>query len=84
MLGDKPSAEDVVQEAYCGLYRNWARLADPAAALAYLRASVLNGCRSVIRRRRLRASKALYEPAAASAESVMLTGEGIARYSRAA
>lgn len=75
MLGDKPSAEDVVQEAFCGLYRNWARLADPAAALPYVRASVLNGCRSVIRRRRLRASKALYEPAAASAESVMLTGE---------
>jgi RNA polymerase sigma-70 factor (sigma-E family) len=75
MLGDKPSAEDVVQEAYCGLYRNWARLADPAAALPYLRASVLNGCRSVIRWRRLRASKTLYEPAAASAESVVLTGE---------
>ena len=75
MLGDKPSAEDVVQEAFCGLYRNWARLADPAAALPYLRASVLNGCRSVIRRRKLRASKALHEPAAASAESVVLTGE---------
>ncbi len=75
MLGDKPSAEDVVQEAFCGLYRNWARLADPAAALPYLRTSVLNGCRSVIRRRKLRASKALYEPAAASAESVALTGE---------
>ncbi|MDR2986772.1 MAG: sigma-70 family RNA polymerase sigma factor [Nocardiopsaceae bacterium] len=75
MLGDKQSAEDVVQEAFCGLYRNWARLADPAAALPYVRASVLNGCRSVIRRRRLRASKAIYEPAAASAESVVLASE---------
>lgn len=75
MLGDKASAEDVVQEAFCGLYRNWARLTDPAAALPYLRASVLNGCRSAIRRRRLRASRTMYEPAAASAESVVLTGE---------
>jgi RNA polymerase sigma-70 factor (sigma-E family) len=75
MLSDAGAAEDVVQEAFCGLYRNWARLADPAAALPYLRASVLNGCRSAIRRRRLRASKAIHEPAAASAESVALTGE---------
>jgi RNA polymerase sigma-70 factor (sigma-E family) len=75
MLGDKASAEDVVQEAFCGLYRNWTRLSDPSAALPYLRASVLNGCRSVIRRRKVRASKTLYEPAAASAESLVLTGE---------
>jgi RNA polymerase sigma-70 factor (sigma-E family) len=75
MLGDKASAEDVVQEAFCGLYRNWARLADPASALPYLRTSVFNGCRSAIRRRKLRAAKALYEPAAASAESVALTSE---------
>ena len=75
MLGDKPSAEDVVQEAFCGLYRNWTRLADQAAALPYLRASVLNGCRSAIRRRKVRASRTMYEPAAASAESVALTGE---------
>jgi len=75
VLGDAGAAEDVVQDAFCGLYRNWARIADPAAALAYLRASVLNGCRSAIRRRRLRASRAIHEPPAASAESVALTGE---------
>jgi len=75
MLGDKQTAEDVVQEAFCGLYRNWTRLADPAAALPYLRVSVLNGCRSAVRRRRLRASRAIYEPAAASAEAAVLTGE---------
>src|SRR5258706_308419 len=66
MLSDAGAAEDVVQEAFCGLYRNWARIADPAAALPYLRASVLNGCRSAIRRRRLRASKAIHEPAPAA------------------
>jgi RNA polymerase sigma-70 factor (sigma-E family) len=50
MLGDRAAAEDVVQEAFCGLYRRWRRLADPDKALPYLRASVLNGCRSLQRR----------------------------------
>jgi RNA polymerase sigma-70 factor (sigma-E family) len=75
MLGDKASAEDVVQEAFCGLFRNWARLSDPASALPYVRASVLNRCRSVGLRRRLRAGRAVHEPAAASAESVVLADE---------
>jgi RNA polymerase sigma-70 factor (sigma-E family) len=52
MLGDKPTAEDVVQEAFFGLYRRWRHLADPDKALPYLRASVLNGSRSVQRRKR--------------------------------
>jgi RNA polymerase sigma-70 factor (sigma-E family) len=50
MLGDRASAEDVVQEAFCGLYRRWSALADAGSALAYVRSSVLNGCRSVLRR----------------------------------
>ena len=28
MLGDHPAAEDVVQEAFLGLYRRWDQLAD--------------------------------------------------------
>jgi hypothetical protein len=28
MLGDRPAAEDVVQEAFCGLYRRWHALSD--------------------------------------------------------
>jgi RNA polymerase sigma-70 factor (sigma-E family) len=75
MLGDKAAAEDVVQEAYWGLFRNWSRLADPARAAAYLRACVLNGCRSAGRRRMVRRGWALHEPAVASAESVALAGE---------
>jgi RNA polymerase sigma factor (sigma-70 family) len=51
MLGDRQSAEDVVQEAFCGLYRRWSHLSDAGRALQYLRASVLNGCRSLQRRR---------------------------------
>lgn len=49
MLGDRGAAEDVVQEAFLGLYRNWHRLNDPANALNYVRSSVLNGCRAALR-----------------------------------
>jgi RNA polymerase sigma factor (sigma-70 family) len=52
MLGDRPAAEDVVHDAFAGLYRNWQRLEDQARAQAYLRTSVLNGCRTVLRRGR--------------------------------
>ena len=52
LTGDRASAEDVVQESFLGLYRGWARLSDPAKAAGYLRTSVVNGCRSVHRRRR--------------------------------
>ena len=51
MLGDAAAAEDVVQDAFLGLYRRWDRLSDPVAAQSYLRASVLNGCRTALRRR---------------------------------
>jgi RNA polymerase sigma-70 factor (sigma-E family) len=53
LLVDDPStAEDVVQEAFTGLHRHWAGLRDEAAAVAYLRTAVVNGSRSVLRRRR--------------------------------
>jgi RNA polymerase sigma-70 factor (sigma-E family) len=75
MLGDLPSAEDVVQEAFYGLYRRWDRLKDHSGALYYVRASVLNGCRSVIRRRAVRRRGLAHQPAADSAEAVVLIGE---------
>jgi RNA polymerase sigma-70 factor (sigma-E family) len=53
LLVDDPStAEDVVQEAFTGLHRHWAGLRDEAVAVAYLRTAVVNGSRSVLRRRR--------------------------------
>ena len=52
MLGDRPAAEDAVQDAFCGLYRRWHSLADPAKALSYARSSVINNCRTTLRRRR--------------------------------
>jgi RNA polymerase sigma-70 factor (sigma-E family) len=53
LLVDDPStAEDVVQEAFTGLHRHWSGLRDEAAAVGYLRTAVVNGSRSVLRRRR--------------------------------
>jgi RNA polymerase sigma-70 factor (sigma-E family) len=79
MLGDRPAAEDVVQEAFCGLYRRWDQLADPQNALRYVRSSVLNGCRSVLRNRgRLRSgprSQPGQPDTVESAESAALVGE---------
>src|SRR5215469_1820850 len=40
LVGDKPTAEDVVQDAFIGLYRALPRLSNIDKALAYLRASV--------------------------------------------
>ena len=74
MLGDRPAAEDVVQEAFCGLYRSWDRLHDRDKSLAYLRVSVLNGCRSAIRRKK-RTPQPLSMPSAPSAEADALAGE---------
>ena len=49
MLGDRGRAEDVVQDAFIGLYRNWDRLDDQGNALTYVRSSVINGCRAALR-----------------------------------
>jgi RNA polymerase sigma-70 factor (sigma-E family) len=50
MLGDAAAAEDVVQDAFFGLYRRWSALEDPGASVGYLRTSVLNSCRTALRR----------------------------------
>jgi RNA polymerase sigma-70 factor (sigma-E family) len=50
MLGDVGLAEDVVQDAFEKLQVRWHRLRDPGSALAYARATVLNGCRTAVRR----------------------------------
>lgn len=75
MLGDPAAAEDVVQDAFLGLYRRWDRLDDPAAALGYLRASVLNGCRTALRRRARGHPVTMYQPPSGSAEAAVLSRE---------
>ena len=52
MIGDLSAAEDIVQDAFCGLYRRWTHLHNPDKALSYVRSSVLNACRSALRRKR--------------------------------
>ena len=51
MTGDRAAAEDIVQDAFLGLYRRWDQLPDTTVPLAYVRVSVVNGCRTALRRR---------------------------------
>jgi RNA polymerase sigma-70 factor (sigma-E family) len=51
LVDDTASAEDVVQDAFAALYRNQGGIREPEAAMAYVRKSVVNGCRSALRRR---------------------------------
>ena len=53
LVDDVASAEDVVQDAFVALHKRADSLRDPDAALAYLRTSVLNLSRSVLRRRQV-------------------------------
>ncbi|MEP7022168.1 MAG: SigE family RNA polymerase sigma factor [Pseudonocardiales bacterium] len=52
LVDDRETAEDVAQEAFAALHRRWPSLRSDEAALGYLRTSVVNGSRSVLRRRR--------------------------------
>jgi RNA polymerase sigma-70 factor (sigma-E family) len=51
VVGDQPTAEDVVQDVFARLCAR--HLLPDRDGLAYVRAAVLNGCRSVLRRRAL-------------------------------
>ncbi len=75
ILGNRAAAEDVVQDAFCGLYRRWAHLANKDKAVSYVRTSVLNGCRSVLRQHRLGELTDQYQPVTVSAEAAVLSAE---------
>jgi RNA polymerase sigma-70 factor (sigma-E family) len=51
LVDDIASAEDVVQDAFIALHKHAGGLRDPGAAIGYLRSSVLNLSRSVLRHR---------------------------------
>jgi RNA polymerase sigma-70 factor (sigma-E family) len=57
MLGERAAAEDVVQDAFLGLYRRWHGLSEPGKAEAYVRSAVFNGCRDALRRRSRRSQR---------------------------
>jgi RNA polymerase sigma-70 factor (sigma-E family) len=76
LLGDQQSAEDVVQDAFFGLYRGLPGLRDRSKALPYLRASVINGSRSVLRARKRALLRGVqHDPPVWSAESAAMAGE---------
>jgi RNA polymerase sigma-70 factor (sigma-E family) len=76
MVGDLPTAEDVVQDAFARTHAGRRRLRDPDRALAYIRSAVLNGCRSVLRRRSVAFRRPLpYEVPIWSAESAAMISE---------
>jgi RNA polymerase sigma-70 factor (sigma-E family) len=52
LVDDLETAEDLTQDAYAQLHRNWHQLHNADAAVGYLRICVVNGARSVLRRRR--------------------------------
>jgi RNA polymerase sigma-70 factor (sigma-E family) len=76
MTGDRPTAEDLVQDAFLGLHRRWDALDDPAKALSYVRSCVLNGCREV-HRVKYRKAKLRPDPPEdiKSAEDTAIVGE---------
>ena len=76
LVGDQTTAEDVVQEAFLGLYRGWDRLRDPDAVLGYLRTAVVNGAPLVHRSRvRARLLRVPHDPPVWSAEAATVDGE---------
>lgn len=53
LLRDQGTAEEVVQDAFVAMHDRWGRLQDPSKGLAYLRATVVNKARSVLRHRKV-------------------------------
>jgi RNA polymerase sigma-70 factor (sigma-E family) len=51
LVGDVATAEAVVQDSFIAMHRAWWRLRDTSRALPYLRRSVINRSRSVLRHR---------------------------------
>ncbi|MGH2736213.1 MAG: SigE family RNA polymerase sigma factor [Actinomycetota bacterium] len=62
ILGDAAIAEEIVMDAFLRTLRGWHRLREPDRAAFYLRRTVVNLCRSRIRRKsvELRAAARLY------------------------
>lgn len=81
LVHDQGTAEDVVQDAFIATHRNYDRIRDTGAAVAYLRRAVVNGARSVqrhdvvVRREAIAEAgraDAAYRATAASAEAQAL------------
>jgi RNA polymerase sigma-70 factor (sigma-E family) len=79
LLRDVHEAEEVVQDAFVALHGSWGRLRDPDKAMAYLRQSVVNRSRSVLRRRAVRERhQAASRPLPSTEHEALLTEDHIA------
>lgn len=78
LLHDQAVAEEVVQDAFVALHRRWKKLRDPTVAAGYLRTSVVNGTRSVQRRRSVatRHPDDVPLPAASAEEGALRSASG--------
>jgi RNA polymerase sigma-70 factor (sigma-E family) len=79
LLRDPGQAEELTQDAFVALHQHWGRLRDPERAVAYLRQSVANRARSVLRHRGVvdRFLRRATEPASVpSAEAGALAAQG--------
>lgn len=53
LMGSNAKAEEIVQEAFITLYRRQDTLRHPGAAVAYVRQTIVNMCRSALRHERV-------------------------------
>ena len=83
LVDDRPTAEDVVQDAFAGLYRRWPHLRDHQAAVTYLNRAVVNGGRDQLRRGRTASTRLRWMTPVpeeqASAESAAVADDEAAR-----
>jgi RNA polymerase sigma-70 factor (sigma-E family) len=69
LVDDRETAEDIAQDAFAALHRRWPTLRGEGAAVSYLRTCVINGSRSVLRRRRTVRRTELPDESGATVES---------------
>jgi RNA polymerase sigma-70 factor (ECF subfamily) len=62
ILRDPTEAEDAVHDAVVVAWRSWSQLRDPAAAPAWFRRILINGCRDRLRRRKRRSLLEILRP----------------------
>jgi RNA polymerase sigma-70 factor (sigma-E family) len=74
LVGDRATAEEVVQDSFIAMHAHWRRLRDTHKALAYLRRCVVNRAHSVLRHRSVVDRKAPPPlPHAPDAEQAVIT-----------